>query len=80
MGREITEMEGCEVLLRGALPGEGDLLPDKNAFTFKERVWTDCIVQHSLQMFRGALGKTIFNEPQDALFEPGRVCYSSVQV
>lgn len=37
-------MEGCEALLKGALPGEGDLLPDKNTFIFRERIWTDCIV------------------------------------
>lgn len=36
--------------------------------------------QHWLQMFRGALGKTSFNEPQDAFLEPGRVCNSSVQI
>lgn len=34
--------------------------------------------QHWLQMFRGALGKIIFNEPQGAFFEPGRVCYSKL--
>lgn len=45
VGGEVTEMEGCEAMLRGPPPpGEGDLLPDKNTFIFKERSWTDCIV------------------------------------
>lgn len=42
--REVTEMEGCEALLRGALLGQGDLLPDKNTLILKQRIWTDCIV------------------------------------
>ena len=43
LGREVAAKEGCEVLLRGALCGEVDLLPDKNTFIFKERIPTDCI-------------------------------------
>lgn len=40
LGKEVAAKEGCEALLRGALHGEADLLPDKNTFIFKERIWT----------------------------------------
>jgi len=36
-GWEVAAKDGCEALLRGALHGEVNLLPDKKPFIFHER-------------------------------------------